>query len=215
MLRLIFAKFSPINLFAIANSNRKVQKFLDIRLQDVAHYIRWPKVAESGLSVDESAKFRPVEPPLGHYPARVDEKGRLKLPTDIHRYLTEVFRSDGGTPEVFVTTLDARTIRIYPRSVWARNAALLAQETESPEEAEDLAFLANELGASSDIDAQGRLLVPTELRRELKVENQPVWMNCYNDRIDVFGKEEYEERRRRSRENLDEKLRRFARKGLK
>ncbi len=133
----------------------------------------------------------------------------------MQRYLSEVFRAEGGSAEVFVTSLDMRTVRIYPRSVWKQNEFLLEQETESPEDAADLAFLANEMGGSAEVDSQGRLLMPTELRRELKLENEPVWMHCYKGRIDIYGKDVYEERRQRSRENLGSKLQKFERKGLK
>ncbi len=181
----------------------------------MAHSVRWPERAESGLRVDEIQKSTPVEPPLEIYPGRIDEKGRLKLPADIQRYLSDFFQADGGPAKVFVTSLDVRTIRVYPTSVWKQNELLLAEETENPDEAEDLVFLAKDLGGTSEIDSQGRILVPAELRRELKVENEPVWMNCYNSRIDVFGKDVYEERRSRSRENLKDRVRHFARKGLK
>jgi len=156
-----------------------------------------------------------LEPPLGIYPARVDEKGRLKLPADMQRYLAAVIESDGSEPRVFVTSLDLRIARIYPVSLWKQNEILLEQETDDPGEAEDIAFLAKDLGGSSDIDSQGRVLVPAELRRLLNVEGQPVWLDCYKGRINVYGKEVYEERQRRYRENTLEKLRKLERKGLK
>ena len=49
----------------------------------------------------------------GSAPARIDDKGRLKIPT--------VFRSliqDGKGPDVFVTSLDGACVRIYPMPVW-------------------------------------------------------------------------------------------------
>ena len=61
------------------------------------------KVAETVVNLGS------VEYPRGIYPAKVDDKGRLKLPADFHRYLTEI-----GATKVFVTSFDERVGRIYP-----------------------------------------------------------------------------------------------------
>lgn len=152
----------------------------------------------------------PVEPPRGIYPARVDEKGRLKLPVNFQQFLTGL-----GEQKVFITSLDVRTARIYPTSVWKENERLLADTTDDPEAAEDIAFMANDLGADSELDAQGRVLLPTELRRLLSLESQPVWLECYQGGINVYNKDVYEERQKRSRENLAAKLAAFKKKGLR
>ncbi len=43
-------------------------------------------------------------------------------------------------------------------------------------------------GGDAEIDAQGRVLMPAELREGLELEKQPVWLDCYNGRINVAGK---------------------------
>jgi len=57
----------------------------------------------------DHSKVAPVEPPLGAYPATVDEKGRLKLPVNFKEYLESL--EDG---RLFVTTTDKRIARVYP-----------------------------------------------------------------------------------------------------
>jgi len=160
--------------------------------------------------VDPEIKTTPVEPPRGIYPARVDEKGRLKLPVNFQEFLNGL-----GEQKVFITSLDVRTARIYPTSVWKENEKLLAESNDDPEGAEDISFMANDLGADSELDGQGRVLVPTELRRLLNLESQPVWLECYQGGINIYNKEVYEERQRRSRENLAAKLAAFKKKGLR
>jgi MraZ protein len=164
------------------------------------------------------AEARPtpvVPPPLGIYPARVDEKGRLKLPTDFQEYLKAIFMVEASERRVFITSLDLRTVRIYPLSLWKYNESLLEQETEHAEAAADLAFLAKDLGGSSELDAQGRLLVPAELRQLLNLESQPVYLECYQGRINVLTEQVYQEKRAKSRENVVEKLSIMQRKGLR
>lgn len=160
--------------------------------------------------MDPEIKTTPVEPPRGIHDARVDEKGRLKLPGNFQDFLNGL-----GEKKVFITSLDSRTARIYPTSVWKENEKLLAESTDDPESAEDIAFMANELGDDSELDAQGRVLINTKLRRLLSLESQPVWLECYQGGINIYNKEVYEERQRRSRENLAAKLAAFKKKGLR
>lgn len=148
-----------------------------------------------------------VGAPRGFYSARVDEKGRLKLPVNFQQYL--------GDEKLFVTCLDTRIARLYPISVWQANEKRLAEMTQDPEVAEHIRFMADHYGADSEIDAQGRVLLPTELRRDLKLENQQVWLQCIQDAVSVFSKEIYDEQQRLARENLAEKLKLAKQNGLK
>lgn len=165
--------------------------------------------------MEGNAKLTQVEAPTEIFQARVDEKGRLKLPADIQRYLNEVFVLEGSAPKIFITSLDKRTVRLYPTSLWKQNELLLEEEADSPEDAEDLVFMAKDLGGTSEIDAQGRVLVPAALRREFKLENEPVWLNCYKGRINMMGKAVYEEMQAKYQQSPVERLRKFERKGLK
>ena len=161
--------------------------------------------------MDEKPNTTPVDPPHGFYPARVDEKGRLKLPSAFQQYLKDL-----GEVKVFVTTLDVSTVRIYPTSVWKANLKFLEElASEDPEKAENVAFLANHFGADSEIDTQGRILVPQELRRKLNLENQPVWLQAYKGRISGYGKAQYEERMARAMADPVGNVRALEAKGLR
>jgi MraZ protein len=152
----------------------------------------------------------PLEAPRGVSSGRVDDKGRLKLSAAVRDYLA-------GLEEkaLFVTSLDLRSIRIYPMSVWRDNERLILEESDDPEETEEVWTLAQDLGQQVEMDKEARILLPAELRRMLGLENQPVVMNAYKGRINVYDKETYEELRNRARERAVEKLRKLERKGLK
>ena len=152
----------------------------------------------------------PVEAPRGFVSARVDEKGRLKLPASIVQYV-EAF----GERKVFITTLNGSTARIYPISVWRETERLLEEPGDDTEAKEDIAFIADHFGADDEMDGQGRVLVPTELRRHLKLENEQVYLRCFKQRIDVIGREAYEQRLGRAMEGVNEKLGTLERKGLR
>jgi MraZ protein len=157
--------------------------------------------------VPEQPRPAPAPAPRGFYTARVDEKGRLKLPVNFQEFI--------AGEKLFVTSLDARIARLYPISVWQANEKLLSELTEEPEVAEHIAFIADHYGADAEVDGQGRVLLPTNLRRELKLENDQVWLQCFQDAVNVYGKEVYEDQERRAKENLAGKLKLAKQKGLK
>jgi MraZ protein len=152
----------------------------------------------------------PVEAPRGFLSARVDEKGRLKLPSSIVQYL-EGF----GERKVFITTLNASTARIYPISVWLETERALEEAGDDLEDREDVAFIANHFGADDEVDGQGRVLVPTELRRALKMENEQVYLRCSKRRIDVLARDVYEQRLAKAMEGISEKAQGLEKRGLR
>src|SRR5579872_5041796 len=113
-----------------------------------------------------------VEPPLGIFQAKCDEKGRMKLPSEFATYLKAL-----SVDKIFITTVDLRLARLYPKPVWQSNINLFDAGGDDAEIAEDVAFIANLYGAYSEIDEVGRILFPTELRRKLEFEKQPVWLD--------------------------------------
>lgn len=151
-----------------------------------------------------------IEPPRGLRQASVDSKGRLKLPVAIKEYLAGF-----GDTKVFITSLDGRIARIYPISTWRENERILENFTENPFAAEDVSFTANELGADCDMDAEGRLLLPQELRKRLNLENQPVWLHCHKSRINVYNTQVYQERQARAAIQREDKLQLLEKHGLK
>jgi MraZ protein len=160
--------------------------------------------------VDQEPNFAMIEPPRGIFQGRVDSKGRLKLPAALYKYLIRL-----GEERVFITSLDMRTVRIYPTSLWKENQRFFETFVEDPQAAEDVAFLADDVGRDSDVDDQGRVLLPAELRRALGLEDQPVWINLYKGRINLYGKELYDERKQRARDGLGDKLLKLEQRGLR
>jgi len=161
--------------------------------------------------VEEKPQTTLVEPPRGFFSAHVDDKGRLKLPVDVQQYLVAL-----GDERFFVTSVDGRTARIYPISVWKGNEKVLeALAMEDPDAADALAFMANDYGAEAKVDPQGRVTLSTDLRRALALENQEVRLDCSQGAINVYSKAEYEARKRQAQDKLGEKLKAAKLKGFK
>jgi MraZ protein len=151
-----------------------------------------------------------VEAPRGTLSGRVDEKGRLKLPAAVVQYLESI-----GERKLFVTTLNITTALIYPISSWRETEKLLEEPGEDAEDRADIAMVANHYGEEAEIDGQGRVLIPTTLRRELGFEKDDVYLLCYKGRIEVFGSQVYEQRLSKAKTNLAEKRSALEKKGLR
>jgi MraZ protein len=151
-----------------------------------------------------------VEAPRGTLSGRVDEKGRLKLPSALVQYLEAL-----GERKVFVTTLNISTALIYPISVWRETEKMLQEPGEDADSRADVAFVANHYGEDAEIDGQGRVLVPTTLRRELELEKDDVHLLFYKQRIEIFGSRVYEQRLATAKANLADKVAALEKKGLR
>ena len=90
---------------------------------------------------------------------RVDDKGRLKIPT--------VFRAsfqDVKGPDVFVTSVTGESVRIYPMPVWLDvEQRLLKMPASHPSRGKFLDRVSY-YGQTSELDTQGRIVIPQLLR---------------------------------------------------
>jgi MraZ protein len=112
----------------------------------------------------------------GSTSARIDDKGRLKVPNAFRR-LVEQKHGRG----VFLTSLTGEYVRIYPMPVWLElEERLAAMPSTHPAK---LRFLdrVNYYGADGELDAQGRVIIPARLREAATM----------NGDVDVLGQVNY------------------------
>ena len=146
--------------------------------------------------------------PLSIAKTSVDDKGRLKLPADFLAYLKAL-----KVDKVFITTIDLQLARIYPLSVWMSNENFFENAGELASEAEEVSIIAKTYGGHAEIDSQGRVLMPSELRRLLELESEPVWIDFYNGAINVANRKVHEERMQRAKVNLGDKVKTLRKTG--
>jgi len=125
------------------------------------------------------------------YPSRLDDKGRAKMPAAFQQYFSAL-----SEKKLFVTSLDRRIAQIYPMQVWRQNEKFFETYRDNPSLAKKFAFNAADLGVEAEMDAQGRITFPPELRRELALEDQTIRLYAYKGRIEVLSERIYEERKR-------------------
>jgi transcriptional regulator MraZ len=152
----------------------------------------------------------PEEPPRGTYPARLDEKGRLKLPEKFQKYLA-------GLPEkkLFVTSKDRIMATVYPIAIWRENEKLRASYREKPNALKRVWFTTQDLGSEAEMDGQGRVQFSTDLRRELGIENQPVRVLVVNGAIEVMSEERFQAKRAEAARSSEDDLEILEQAGFK
>ena len=106
----------------------------------------------------------------GNNPTRVDEKGRLKVPTDFKRRLDEEF----GETEYFITSRDGDRAEIYPLKVWEEIEAKMATVPSMTPARKKFEDITNYYGGVVGYDNQGRLLMPQLLRAKARLEEDVV-----------------------------------------
>ena len=103
----------------------------------------------------------------GNHPARIDEKGRLKVPNGFRT----IVEAQWGQ-ELFVTSVTGEFVRLYPMAVWLEiERRLAAVPSTHPSK---LRFLdrVNFFGQTGEIDAQGRVLIPQLLRESAAMSGE-------------------------------------------
>ncbi|HXI13196.1 MAG TPA: division/cell wall cluster transcriptional repressor MraZ [Thermoanaerobaculia bacterium] len=96
---------------------------------------------------------------MGHAPAKVDEKGRIKVPNTFRKVIEQRYGSD-----CFITSFEGEKALIYPMAVWLDFQGRLSKVPSTSRAKSKLLERANYFGQLVEMDTQGRLLVPSILR---------------------------------------------------
>jgi len=117
----------------------------------------------------------------GNYAAKIDDKGRLKIP-NAFRSLIE------GThgKELFVTSITGEFVRIYPMPIWLAHEEKLATVPSTHPARLKFFDRVNYYGQTAEIDVQGRVLIHPRVREsagmvgEVDVFGQYQWLDVWN-----------------------------------
>lgn len=122
----------------------------------------------------------------GNIPAKIDEKGRLKVPTQFREEL------DGG--RCFVTSLEGDCVHVYPFKEWLRIEKKLAAIPNTLPAKQKFMDRVNYYGQESQIDNQGRILIHPLLRDaatmngDVAVLGKHTYLEVWNDKLFVDRK---------------------------
>ena len=108
----------------------------------------------------------------GNHPARVDEKGRLKIPSDFKREVDECYGA-----QFFITSVDGERAQVWPMPEWQKMEKKVLDMPGVPAKKKWL-DRTSYYGQVAEMDAQGRVLIPQVLRESANAVGEVV----------VFGK---------------------------
>lgn len=124
----------------------------------------------------------------GSAPAKIDDKGRLKIPTPFRTFIEERWGSD-----VFTTSLAGDQALIYPLPEWEAIEARLAALPSTHQAAVKYLERVNYFGQQGKLDAQGRIVVPQILRDSAEMTGEVV-VSAHVNHLVVWNRERFEER---------------------
>ena len=132
------------------------------------HHYLW--VAQSGLlwvilsifgSLGNKKMLR------GNATATIDDKGRLKLPSQFRAYIEETWGSD-----FYVTSFEGESVQIYPLPVWQEIEERLAKLPSQNPTRKKFIDRTNYFGQLTALDKSGRVLIPSLLRDSAKMAGE-------------------------------------------
>jgi MraZ protein len=107
----------------------------------------------------------------GNYPAKVDDKGRVKIPAAF----LEALREHGN--KFYVTSENGDYVRVYPMKIWNEIEEKLARLSSHNRTKQKFLTRTNYYGQVVELDGQGRILVPSILRESAQMRGD----------VDVLG----------------------------
>ena len=125
---------------------------------------------------------------LGHAPAKVDDKGRLKIPAGFRKIIEDRYGQD-----CFITSTDGEHAMVYPMPVWYEFQSRIAKVPSASQAKKKLLERVNYFGQASSIDAQGRVLIPAVLRNVAHIAEDVVVIGN-NDHLIVWNEERIQKR---------------------
>jgi MraZ protein len=112
----------------------------------------------------------------GNSPAKIDDKGRLKVPNGFRT----VIQKDHGS-ELYVTSLTGQSVRIYPMPVWVEIEARIGKMPTTHPARQKYLDRVNFYGQVAELDPQGRVLIQPRLRESALMTGE----------VDVLGQQNF------------------------
>jgi MraZ protein len=136
----------------------------------------------------------------GSFEHRVDSKGRVSVPAKFRDIIAE--RYEGK----LVMTMDLdRCVTIYPLEEWERVEEKIRNVPQMQKEVKDYMRFIFSAATESDLDRQGRILIPPGLREHAGISKSVVVVGIIN-KFEIWDKTTWNARRSQSSDKISETL---------
>jgi MraZ protein len=124
----------------------------------------------------------------GNHPARVDDKGRLKIPNGFRTFVEAQYGL-----ELFVTSLSGEYVRLYPMAVWLEIERKLQSVPSTHPSKQRFLDRVNFFGQAASMDRQGRVVLPQMLRESAAMSGEVSVLGLQNH-LEVWNQKRLAER---------------------
>jgi MraZ protein len=121
----------------------------------------------------------------GNAPAKIDDRGRLKVPASFRSAIQQAYGGD-----LFVTSLTGDSVRIYPMPVWLDIEHRLAQMPSTHPARMKFLDRVNFYGQIGELDPQGRVLIQPRLRESAQMSGEVDVLGLHN-LLEVWNHERF------------------------
>lgn len=121
----------------------------------------------------------------GNHAAKIDDKGRLKIPNAFRSLL----EAEHGS-ELYVTSVTGDNVRIYPMPVWLALEERLGRMPSTHPARLRFFDRVNYFGQTAEIDAQGRVVLPARLRDSAGMSGEVDVLGQY-DHLDIWNHDRF------------------------
>ena len=124
----------------------------------------------------------------GNNPAKVDDKGRLKIPSGFKTLLDAA-----NVTQLYITSTDGKSAQIWPLPEWEKQEKQLAEHSTLDDAVEKYLNLTSYYGQQVEIDSQARVVLPQKLRDKARLNAEVVVLGkvAY---LEVQNEKEFEAR---------------------
>ena len=123
----------------------------------------------------------------GNHPAKIDEKGRLKMPAAFKALVDAT-----NVKQFYITSTNGKTVQVWPLPEWEEREKQVTGLGEMTVMVRNYLRLTSYYGQQVEMDTQGRLLMPQKLRNAARLDNMEADVIGMSNFIEVHNHDELE-----------------------
>jgi MraZ protein len=123
----------------------------------------------------------------GNHPAKIDEKGRLKMPAAFKALVDAT-----SVKQFYITSTNGKTVQVWPLPEWEEREKQVTGLGEMTVMVRNYLRLTSYYGQQAEMDNQGRLLMPQKLRNAARLDNMEADIIGMGNFIEVHNHDELE-----------------------
>ena len=123
----------------------------------------------------------------GNHPAKVDEKGRLKLPSAFKQLVDAT-----NVTQFYVTSTNGESAEIWPLPEWEKVEQQLAESSTMDDAVRKYLNVTSYYGQQVEMDNQARILLPQILRNAARLDGE-VTVFGIRTFLEVHNREKFEQ----------------------